>query len=177
MAVPPGSTVTSNPPVFEVTVCAWESPFLTMICAPGATESGTVNLKSVIEMTTSPAPTDAEGASSVGGVLVLGVDGVGIDEVVEVEGDAVLSVADEPQADRPHTSAGTTARSVIVRVMVVPSRWSGPRGSHRKEFGTDRQPDCSKTSILCRRGVDACHHALIRLHRNNFRLPIDCEFC
>jgi hypothetical protein len=136
-----------------------------------------VNLKSVIEMTASPAPTDAEGASPAGGVLVLGVDGVGIDDVVEVEGDAAVSVADEPQADRPQTSAGTTARSVVVRVMVVPSRWGGPGGSHRKEFGTDRHPDCGETSILCRRGAEARHHALIRLHRNGVRTPDDCEFC
>jgi len=91
-----------------------------MICAPGATEAGTVNLKAAIEMTASPGRAVAEGDSVPGSVVVLGVDGMGLDDdVVEVKGDPAVSVADEPQADRPHTRARTPATSVILRVMVA----------------------------------------------------------
>jgi hypothetical protein len=80
-----------------------------------------VNLKAAIEMTASPVPAVAEGDFVPGSVEVLGVDRMGIDDDVgEVEGDPAVSVADEPQADRPHTRARTTATSVILRVMVAP---------------------------------------------------------
>ena len=94
---------------------------LMLIWAPGATEAGTLNMKSAIEMTAYPASVVAEGDSLPGSVVVLGVDGMGIDDdVVEVEGNPAVSVADEPQADSPQTRARTTARSVILRVMVAP---------------------------------------------------------
>jgi hypothetical protein len=54
---------------------------------------------------------------------------MGIEYGVEVEGDAAGSVADEPQADRPHTRAGTAVRSVILRVMVAPPDRAAQTGS------------------------------------------------
>ena len=42
VAVAPGSTLTSKPPSWDVTVCACESLFLMVIFAPGATDAGTV---------------------------------------------------------------------------------------------------------------------------------------
>jgi len=47
----------------------------------------------------------------------MGIDADVVD--VEAEGDPAVSVTDEPQADRPHTRARTTATSVILRVMVA----------------------------------------------------------
>ncbi|OLP72957.1 hypothetical protein BJM39_16790 [Salmonella enterica subsp. enterica serovar Javiana] len=42
VAVPLGSTFTSKPPSLDVTVWAWESPFLMVTVAPGATDAGTL---------------------------------------------------------------------------------------------------------------------------------------
>ncbi len=62
MAVPPPpSTLTSKPPSLEVTVCDCASALVTISIDPGATEAGTVYLKSLMVMT---AAADAEGVAA-----------------------------------------------------------------------------------------------------------------
>jgi hypothetical protein len=48
------------PPLSAVTVCACESRFFTVILAPGATEAGSVYLKSLIVMTSPDEPPEPD---------------------------------------------------------------------------------------------------------------------
>lgn len=70
-------------------------------------------------------------------VVVVDSDGVGATD--EVADDALVPVSDEPQADRPRASAGTIARSVILRVMGA-SGSGGRDDDHGKQFGTEPHP-------------------------------------
>lgn len=118
VAVPLGSTFTSKPPSLEVTVWAWESPFLMVMVVPGATDAGTLYAKSAMVMTASACfAEDDDEEDDAEGLLELDDDGMPIEDIeLDVE-DAPASGPDEPQADKPKATAGTMARRVILRVM------------------------------------------------------------
>ena len=110
MAVPPRpATLTSKPPVLDVTVWASLSALVIMIIVPGATEAGTVNMKSL--MVTTPVadeppdepPDVADGVAGPGAADVAAEDGasdgVGALDVGALDvGGALVAVDDEAGA-------------------------------------------------------------------------------
>jgi hypothetical protein len=61
VAVAPPWIVTSNDaPSSEVTVWAWLSVFVTVTVAPGATDAGAMNVKSLMRMASADADADAD---------------------------------------------------------------------------------------------------------------------
>lgn len=108
VAVPPRpATLTSKPPVLDVTVWASLSALVIMIIVPGATEAGTVNMKSLM-VTTAVAdepPNVDDGVDGVDGVAGPGAadvaaadgasDDVGEPDVGELDvGGALVAVDD-----------------------------------------------------------------------------------
>lgn len=112
MAVPPRpATLTSKPPVLDVTVWASLSALVIMIIVPGATEAGTVNMKSLM-VTTAVADEPPDGADGVDGVAgpgaadVAAEDGAS-DDVGELDvGGALVEVAVDEDVGAVATGAG-----------------------------------------------------------------------
>ena len=106
MAVPPRpATLTSKPPVLDVTVWASLSALVIMIIVPGATEAGTVNMKSLMVTTAvadEPPDVDdvADGVAGPGAADVAAEDGAS-DDVGELDvgeldvGGALVAVDDD----------------------------------------------------------------------------------
>ena len=118
MAVPPRpATLTSKPPVLDVTVWASLSALVIMIIVPGATEAGTVNMKSLM-VTTAVAdepPGVADGVDGVDGVAgpgaadVAAEDGAS-DDVGELDvGGALVEVEVDDDDDVGAVAAGAGA--------------------------------------------------------------------